>query len=494
MATRIYHTADAPYYQLEGDRPVQQGGTFYAHGPRIPYWWPYWATKTFTFPPVSAGFWNRFYPLNTINWVSYWDGQPRPYLPYLGQITKEHSADEYDQYIEDSENYNGLSSPAHGSYPFHNLLAVVFTKPLRGNQTIAGTFRSLLFAKKRIYNSGNAGANCVVRVVSGDGQTERGVLYAGDTRTSVASGEGLSYSNQFSSRWFPQGTGTTGVTLNSVNALDGDRIVIELGATSYDSGGRYPSILLGFPNPPTADLTTSGTLSHATFEATQSLSSWSEFSATLAFQGDVSGDVVIDMGGWAGLKQNPPIGGTAALDGHIDLDVGADGYLVELRPIFGTLDVDVQAQGYLVKALFGSVDLDVGLDTDLRIIQPAPVTYATLPMQWLADVLVERETMVRFGPLQIHEIFTLGAQATMPIIVPDHRPPQPVEDPEAPGVFGPPVVGGIDIRALYGVTVIMPVPQVGNGQPVGDNADQWTEDPVPPDYGGGDEDPPPLEE
>lgn len=148
------------------------------------------------------------------------------------------------------------------------LNAQYISAPLSGNQTISGAIKGQI----RAFES-NAAANArvqlVVRVLSGDGTTVRGTLIA-------ASAAALS--NEFNTALrnikIPLG-GSTVPT--SVNALDGDRIVVEIGWRKHESATTNRAVTLSSGNPTGTDLAEDET-------TTTDDTPWIEFADTLAFQ------------------------------------------------------------------------------------------------------------------------------------------------------------------------------------------------------------------
>ena len=145
--------------------------------------------------------------------------------------------------------------------PAQNPVAQFISGTLDVDQTITGTFSGILFGSESSA-SANASLQVVVRVVSGDGAIERGVLYSGHATansTTVADAWGSEFGTANSTRTMP----ITNVT--SVNALAGDRIVVEVGSRNSNSSTTSYSTTLQFGDPTatsdyarTAGLTTAG--------------------------------------------------------------------------------------------------------------------------------------------------------------------------------------------------------------------------------------------
>jgi hypothetical protein len=431
MATRLWAYV-APTYWHDADEP-----------PNVPYS-TMWQDTT-SADPGDTGFVNGV-PLKAL-------ARPNKTL-----ISQSHTNTEYGTYVRTAN--SGIA------YPHNELGWSIVTVPLVGAQTISGDFRALFYA--RANSSPVASAQMRIKVVSNDGQTTRGVLLEGHTDSTVGSyGIPLGYSGTYQpyTFWFPRGlTDGTWATLSSVDAQDGDRIVIEVGARLFsfttttevwlEQGGHPDATVSGYDRFHTPDpLGSSGLRSN-----------WLEFSQDLNLVGQLKSQIDVPYDGWAGLHI-PATTTQEPILGQVDLDVQDVGYIIELRNITGTLDVDVQDVGYLVLALSGTMDVAVDLVTDTRQIKGAPLTVATLPTNYLDPVLFTQETFIRFNPITVSLATMLAPQVDIPITVPAPRPTQPGEIPEAPGTFGPPVVGGIDIRALYGITVTMTTPVIENGQP-----------------------------
>lgn len=152
------------------------------------------------------------------------------------------------------------------------LIAQYISDPIAA-QTISGTIKGLL----RVFE-GFAGldarAQLLVKVVSGDGSTTRGVLYGGDL-TTAAPDSTDEWFTSYSAHWFLRSTltsaGASPVTLTSVSALAGDRIVLEVGARCFASSSSN----LNWD--PRAANTTDLVSADATVAR-----SWLEFSQTIA--------------------------------------------------------------------------------------------------------------------------------------------------------------------------------------------------------------------
>jgi hypothetical protein len=139
----------------------------------------------------------------------------------------------------------------------------VYVGPQIGAQTITGTFSAVFMGAESGITDGSW-LDIHIKIVSSDGQTVRGTLYAGSPAN--ASGTGTGADN---GEWPKTGSDATRIknalTLTSVTALNGDRVVIEMGwkADSSSSAGttylRYGDPTATSDYALTGGLTTSGT-------------------------------------------------------------------------------------------------------------------------------------------------------------------------------------------------------------------------------------------
>jgi hypothetical protein len=274
------------------------------------------------------------------------------------------------------------------------------SKTLNGNQTISGTFKGIIRAQES-----NAAANyisqCVIRVFSGDMTTERGVLYGGNSNTG---GTGEWNTSISGSSLVPTAVGALPDTaLSSVNALDGDVVVVEIGyrsintiTTSY-TGTAYalnPQNTTASPDYPSSHHA-SGTVP------------WIEFSQDLIFDGDYNlGDTSdvnaeVDLTGTLTLNSSLAAAGSADIDvsldatlsvrlaavGDLDAEVALEGTLSTAHPLVGDLDTDVSLDGtlFLATSLAGDLDASVEVDGDLT------VTVDGVPLAGSMDVDVDAQ-------------------------------------------------------------------------------------------------------
>lgn len=143
--------------------------------------------------------------------------------------------------------------------------------PIVGAQTISGTLKGQI-SMAEDSNSANLLPQMVVRVVSNDGSSVRGTLHAGDTRTAIV--DELVF--QTASNTKNPAAGISPVTLSSVAAQDGDRIVVEIGARVNNTSVTNYAVIARFGDNAGSDLTEGGV-------ETTALNPWVEFSADINF-------------------------------------------------------------------------------------------------------------------------------------------------------------------------------------------------------------------
>lgn len=155
--------------------------------------------------------------------------------------------------------------------PADVLIAQYISDPIPA-QTISGTIKGLLRTQESTFMA--ARSQLLVKVVSGDGTVVRGVLYAGDLTTSAPNATDEWVQASYGGRWFLRNiltsAGTAPVSLTSVNAQSGDRIVLEIGARTFLNATG--NLLLDTQATGTADLISENNVTNR---------SWLEFSQNL---------------------------------------------------------------------------------------------------------------------------------------------------------------------------------------------------------------------
>jgi hypothetical protein len=152
--------------------------------------------------------------------------------------------------------------------------------PLTTAQSISGTLSGQALMREN--NAGmDAHPQIMVKVISGDGATLRGVLFGGDSRTTNVD----ELTTLLQNRQIPA-PGISPVTLSSVAASSGDRILIEVGVRANAATTFFPNLRFGATASPGGanDLSVGGA-------ETTDLNCWIEFSQTLSFGNALSRQV-----------------------------------------------------------------------------------------------------------------------------------------------------------------------------------------------------------
>lgn len=149
------------------------------------------------------------------------------------------------------------------------LIGQFTSAPLSGNQTISGNIKGVIRVQESAANA-DARAQTVIRVLSNDGTTVRGTLIA-----SNASALANEFATALTNRYFPLGGSTAP---SSVNALDGDRVVVEIGYRKHENAttNRSGTFSLG--------AVAGGTDNADNQTATTANVPWIEFTDNLVFQ------------------------------------------------------------------------------------------------------------------------------------------------------------------------------------------------------------------
>lgn len=249
--------------------------------------------------PKKTGSAQRFYFPKALRSLSK-DGFAAPVLPAFDSAWEYTSAVETDavprgrlapEKYATSSPANGItdSRPAYdvsGTAPF-DLLGAQYVSPALAAQTISGTAKMQMLVNEETA-ADNIASQLVIRVVSNDGQTVRGTLYAGDTdTTNPPSSE---WATSATNRKFPRAA-LVPITLSSVVAQEGDRIVVELGGRMR--GPARASVQMAFitGSNGTDDLPEDET------DTTQTKTPWIEFSNALTLS---------DNGNWDHVTEYPP--------------------------------------------------------------------------------------------------------------------------------------------------------------------------------------------
>ena len=116
--------------------------------------------------------------------------------------------------------------------PYDVAVAQFISPPLSGAQTISGPVRGIIQVRES-NAAADYQAQIIIRVIASDASTVRGTLIAADT--TALSNEFFVSGGTFRNVKFPKNYSGNGTTVTTVNAQDGDRIVIEVGFRSQNS-------------------------------------------------------------------------------------------------------------------------------------------------------------------------------------------------------------------------------------------------------------------
>ena len=155
-------------------------------------------------------------------------------------------------------------------------IAKQFVSEALAAQTISGTVKGQI-RTQHTSASANDRAQIIVRVVSNDGSTVRGVLYAGDPET-LSGSPTSEFSTSNVNRRFPRGTEGA---LSPLAISAGDRLVVEVGVRWHTTSTSTYGSELHFYDDAVSDLPENETEGAA-------LNPWVEFSGTIAEQGSAT--------------------------------------------------------------------------------------------------------------------------------------------------------------------------------------------------------------
>lgn len=193
--------------------------------------------------------------------------------------------------------------------------------PLEGAQSITGTAKGQMRVRE-LLAAADAHIQISIRVVSYNGTSVRGTLYAGDTRTGLVNELTTTVRNQ---QVPSAGAGSSGVvTLSQVDALDGDRIVIEVGGRVANVTNASQSVAYTMFDGAASDLTAAGT-------ETTALNGWVELSQSLTFQAVALAETLTDEFTTLSTATWAVAGGAVASSGVLVLDnTGGTGSVTSL--------------------------------------------------------------------------------------------------------------------------------------------------------------------
>lgn len=234
--------------------------------------------------------------------------------------------------------------------PYDSLAGQWVSEPLPAG-AVAGTF-TLTVGATESTGSRDAFLQCVVRVVSGDGSTVRGTLYSGQTATAESA---TTTAPNYEIALFSSKVRVLTVTMSSVAAQAGDRLVVEVGTRACNANTYNNSVQLNI-----GDGTSVSDLP-ATVDANGSTTDgrpWIEFSQDL-FSAPSPGEVTL-----AGTLQSKTAAFTAAT-------VLAASLTGTLQPKTASFAVDVPAAPDRTVSLAGQLQRKT---SSFTVLAPADVT------------------------------------------------------------------------------------------------------------------------
>lgn len=150
------------------------------------------------------------------------------------------------------------------------LLAQYISLPLLGDQTVSGTVKMYTMCYEA--NAADAHSNRLgIRIFSNDGLTQRGICLAVANYSPGTEFMDVTARNKISA---------DGDTLTSINALDGDKIVLEIGVNTGSGASPQGAYLFNCKSAQ-SDLPENET------EVDTNLNPWIEFSANLLFKNPI---------------------------------------------------------------------------------------------------------------------------------------------------------------------------------------------------------------
>jgi hypothetical protein len=140
-------------------------------------------------------------------------------------------------------------------------------------QTISGAFKAQIRSRESAAGA-NGAAQVILRVVSRDGTTVRGTLYAGDNEV-LTGNPANEFSTTLTNRRHPRIATTRSLT--AVVALDGDRLVVEIGVREHNTSSTAFTYDASFGESAGTDMAEDDTTTTAN-------DPWIEFSSGIQFQ------------------------------------------------------------------------------------------------------------------------------------------------------------------------------------------------------------------
>lgn len=253
--------------------------------------------------PRRSGTVTRFYFPKSLRTPTTKDGYPAPVLPALDAVW---------EYTESTNGQGGNTirgrlspdklthtNPGNsvtdvrptydisGSAPW-DLLGGQYVSVALAAQTLTGTFKMYMLSDEEIA-ADNVATQVVIKVVSNDGLTVRGTLYAGDTDTTNPPSNENNAGAEVN-RAYPRGNTGAGQAISSLAISEGDRLVVEFGvrmrgASRLDVQNDYNTGSAGSTDVPENETDTTSTFNP-----------WIEFSGAITLSDD---------GNWDHVNEHP---------------------------------------------------------------------------------------------------------------------------------------------------------------------------------------------
>ena len=158
-----------------------------------------------------------------------------------------------------------------------NVLIAQYVFPGLAAATISGYVKGHMIASETS-TSADASFQCVIRVWDPIGETFRGTLLAATAHSNSATpgAAGYELSTVTTNRKLPTGWSGSGAALSSVDAEDGDWLVVEVGVRSHEAGTTTRTFTVR-----STQLAANADLPEDETTTTTTLNPWIEFSQTL---------------------------------------------------------------------------------------------------------------------------------------------------------------------------------------------------------------------
>lgn len=252
-------------------------------------------------------------------------------------------------------------------------------------QTITGNFTAVLQGLESTI-SADAWLQVVIRVVSADGATQRGVLFAGSTASVVSAtvgAENQEFTTALQSRIKPS------TSLTSVAAQAGDRLVIEVGYRAITANTNTVTLRYGDPASGSDAALTAGTTS-------TTIVPWVELSQTLTFytppagSGGQAARITADANGFKLTGTSlPPT--TSTFTSFIYLDADLNRYSTFYEPSANSSSFYIQCSTVADGVTLGIAQPSTGINM---------TTPMTLGAWWKFVIIVTPSTVkIRASPI-----------------------------------------------------------------------------------------------